>query len=626
MRQLLLKSCTALAGAFLSVGLAGCGAGSASAQTPPAALPVTRPATTACVAGTWKAVEFDGDTKPVQYETEHFAFRWKTGDVNMADAVDAGKELELIWTTFTGKVKFPMPFCDTSDKHKANIVIDPTYGLSGGGTGVRDMGMWIGPLALKDHWGLGHEFTHALQNSTQGLRDSKYVGWMWESHANWMAHQMDEYHHTEVHCSEMLVNYPHLYYGSTRDRYCNWQFFEFLKNSFGYATVNDIWAKALKPDQAGYLEDDPLSVLARNKHWSVDDLNDVFGDWALANVNWDYIDPDSYDEGQLYRAKYGSMGARDGDRALRVTALDPVDLARHRFAVPESWAPQRFGYNIVQLIPNAGATKIDVTFRGIVQNTSAVATLPGLQNEPTVIPNPESDWRWGVVALDANGKARVSPLVGGNDGEMIFPLKAGDRAVYMVVVATPKSLQKIAWDQAYYSIYRYPWMVQLEGAAPQGFEAGASDPENGHRHANGGGWVSNSAHVDSTAYVGPYARVLGGTVKDHARIEDHAIIVNGTVSDTAVVGAMSVIDNGVTVKDKAVVATIFKGLGAFERGTVIGGTAQIRGDAEVRDGPTLTQGVYYGFIDKSSLSDPAKGAALTAPVPEVTAKPDYRWQ
>ncbi len=39
---------------------------------------------------------------------------------------------------------------------------------------------------------------------------------------------------------------------------------------------------------------------------------------------------------------------------------------------------------------------------------------------------------------------------------------------------------------------------------------------------------------------GPYALVLGGTVKGNARIEDQAVVVSGTVS-SGTVGAMSII-------------------------------------------------------------------------------------
>lgn len=608
---------------LIALPLSTCGGGSADAQTPPAPVKET------CTPGSWTVVSGVPEEQAVRYETQHFAFRWKGDDVKLADAQTAGVKLEEIWTYYMGPVAFTEPYCDTAKKHKANINLDPTFGLAGGPTGERDMGMWINPLSLKDNWGLAHEFAHALQASTRAFRDSPYVGWLWESHANWMTHQMPEFHKTEVHCSEMLVNYPHLYYGSTRDRYCNWQFLEHVKNEYGYQAVNDIWLKATKLNEPGYLDEDPFSVLKRNQGWSQDDLNDVFGAWAMYNVNWDYINPDGSDQGPLYRAKYGSYDDRGGDRRLRVTTLDPVDAANRRYAVPFDWAPQRWGYNLVQLVPDAGATKITVAFKGVVQTAAAVSSLPGLLNEPDTIPQPGSDWRWGVVALDANGQSRLSPLMGGADGEMTFPLKAGDKAIYMVVVGTPKTEYKIKWDQPYYSLYRYPWMVQLHGAQPQGFEAGAKNPTaKGHRHANGGGWVADGAQVDASVYVGPYAQVLGGKVTGQARIEDHAVIVDGTVSDEAVVGGLTILDGGVVVKDKAVVATTFKGVGAFERGTVIGGTAQVRGDAEVRGGPQLTHGVYYGIIEPGNQdgTDADKlGAKLTAPVPEITARPDYRW-
>ena len=30
-----------------------------------------------------------------------------------------------------------------------------------------------------------------------------------------------------------------------------------------------------------------------------------------------------------------------------------------------------------------------------------------------------------------------------------------------------------------------------------------------HQHPNGGGWIENTAYVDASAYVGPYAVVFG---------------------------------------------------------------------------------------------------------------------
>ncbi len=561
----------------------------------------------------------------VQYQTAHFAFRWNGTTATQAQAQAAGVMLETIWDTYMNKVGFTEPYCDTATKYKANIHIDSTFGLSGGVTGTRDMGMWIGPLALADNWGLAHEFAHALQGSSQGMRDSPYVGWIWESHANWMAHQLDQFR-SEVHCSEMLVNGPHLYLGSTRDRYCNWQVWEYLKDRYCYQAVNEIWTKSLKPGQTGYLNEDPFSVLARNMGWSVSQLNDFLGEWALHNVNWDYRNHDGTDQGTVYRAKYGSYDDRSGVRRLRVTRLDPMDKSLRRFSVPAAWAPQRWGYNLVRLYPDSGATSVKVSFRGVVQTSPVNTAFGSYLNQPSSIPNANSGWRWGVVAIDADGKSRYSALQSGADGEVSFCLQTGDKSLWMVVMAAPLTMQQIIWDQMYYSVYRYPWMVQFQNAMPEGFQTGAATPTTaGAWHSNGGGWVASAASVASTAYVGPYAQVLGGTVSGNARIEDHAVIVNGTVSGSAVVGGLTVLSGGTVVTGSAKVGTVYYGPGAYETGITLSGTAQLYGDVEER-GVSLSKGVFYGFVDSSVAADTSQGAARTAPVVEVTAPPTYTWR
>jgi Family of unknown function (DUF6055) len=137
----------------------------------------------------------------------------------------------VVWPTLFGApIFFPEPYCDSAKKWKASIVVHSDSGLTGGGWGDNYMGMWIGPGGTADHWGLAHEFMHAVQAQTKGLAcggDQNYCGWIYESHANWRSQQLPEYHTKDVHCSEMLANAPHLYLGSTRDRYCDWQFMEF---------------------------------------------------------------------------------------------------------------------------------------------------------------------------------------------------------------------------------------------------------------------------------------------------------------------------------------------------------------------------------------------------------------
>ncbi|QSR18109.1 Svx/AvrXca family virulence/avirulence protein [Novosphingobium sp. KA1] len=579
----------------------------------------------ACVAGEWKVAATDpsdaaNSALPLQMESAHFALHWKPGTVEPEVAKAAAAHLEYVWSYFLGTLRFPTPHCGSPQKFKVNAYIGVGYGLSGGADSLGHMGMWIDPGALKDRFGLAHELTHALQTATGRLMDSPFTGWMFESHANWMTVQLPEFRQN-THCSVLLKQYPHLYYGSTRTRYCNWQFFEYLKDTHGFEAVNDIWRKAPGKDDPARLTEDPFSVLQRNMGWTQDQLNDTFGDWALHNANWDYTNPDGSDQGEVLRRNYGSYDQTTDAGILSATVLDPIDTARRRFAVPEMAAPQRWGYNVVKLHPDAGAGEVRVTFRGVVQQASAVTALPGLADEPDTIPPPASDWRWGVVAVGADGKSRYTPLQRGARGMASIAVRPGDSGLYLVVMATPSKMQKIRWDQPWYSIYRYPWMVQLEGALP---DAPAPIP-GGHRHKNGGGWVGPAADVAKTAWVGPYARVISGTVSGHARIEDHAVVLDkAEVRDNAVISGMTVLRGDTVLRDHARAATAMLGIGEYEKGIVLSGTAQTIGDVEQRGG-SASRGVFYGFVDQETTKDPKHGADLAAPVPEVTAKPDYRW-
>ena len=573
---------------------------------------------------------------PLGYESDHFAFYWPGGDNFLSNAQQAATYLEGLWTTFTGSpILFQEPYCNTANKRKVSVVIRNGNGLTGGGWGSGNIGMWIGPGATSDHWGLAHEFTHALQASSGGLANSDFVGWMWESHANWHAHQVPEFRGNNVHCSELLVNFPHLYLGSTRDRYCNWQFMEYLKDKYCYSAVQEIWSNAPKSGTAQRTAD-PFTILRTNMGWGMTELNDFFGEWAMHNVTWDYTNPDGSDQGPVYRNAYGATGDRAGNargapagfRRLRTTSLDALDLPNRRFATPPEWAPQRWGYNVLRLYPDTGATSVTVTFRGVVQTSPANTNFGNYDNQPASVPNPNSDWRWGVVAVDATMHARYSALQRGSDAELVSCVQSGDTELWLVVMATPSENQQIMWDQMYYTIYRYPWMVQLGGAMPEGFQPNAPNPSSsGQRWPNGGGWVGASANVASSVYVGPSATVLGGTVSGNARIDGHAVVVSGNISGNALIDALSVVSGGLTVSNSGHVGTVFQGPGTFEPRQAVSGSGQILGDVELRGADAnVSSGVLYGFIDTAVRGDPQQGANRTAPVPEVTAPGPYVWR
>ncbi|HEU5072601.1 MAG TPA: DUF6055 domain-containing protein, partial [Polyangiaceae bacterium] len=306
---------------------------------------------------------------------------------------------------------------------------------------------------------------------------------------------------------------------------------------------------------------------------------------------------------ESYRSRYGAItDTSRTERRRRLTQLEPLDadFATHRrFVVPIYWAPQRFGYNVIRLYAEAGATSVRVTFRGVTEST------------------PDPDWRWGLVATDSEiATARYSTLERGADSDLHFCVEP-DEPLFLVVAATPATLTSIVWDQPYNTVPRYPYMLELSGAWPAGFEHGMRDacPAGLERASAGGG----CAPPGITAYVGPYATVdSGASVSGTARIEDHAVIARGSVSG-GVVGALTLLGSNDTAfnMSSGTARTTFYPLGFFEGNQGLAGGTLV-GDVEYRGaGLSLSSGTCSGFVDATTCVSPGTDA---------TPAPPYTWR
>jgi serine acetyltransferase len=588
--------------------------------------------------------------------SKHFDIRKKPthedGSANNPQPIQADMNtafgfLENAWKVYHDQMRFVVPDSASATKHKVRVYLYEKIDALYGGADQYGPGLWLGIGALKDNWGLSHEYSHGLQSISGGMQRSDFANWFYESHANWMAHQVIP---TNAHCSEMLVNYPYLYYGSTRDRYCNWQFFEYLKDRHGGTdAVNDIWRYSLRANQSGVTTETPLTALMRNKNWTVSMLNDTMGFWAMHNVTWDYSN------GAVYRSAYGSYDNRSQQKRNRVTMLERTDSTNNRYVSPDYWSPQALGYNLVRIYPNsAGSTStVTVKFRGIAQTTAANTNFGNYTLQPTTIPSPNSDWRWGLVAITANDQPRYSALQKGTTANLDFQVLGTDKALYLVVMATPSQYTRIFWDQMYYTLYRYPYQIELGNAKAEGYQTNAWAPPAGTtcrpKTANWQGCVATTATVDASVFVAPNARilgsskvsgnvrvegmgtiqnatvsgnaiirdqsrVLGGTVSENALIEDHASVYSGTVNGDAKVGALSLILGG-TVSGQGKLYGVMNQLG---NGVTINGTAQMLGDMEIYS--SISSGVFYGMVDDGIKGNASYGATRTAPVTEVTSK------
>jgi hypothetical protein len=392
-------------------------------------------------------------------------------------------------------------------------------------------GLWIHPGATRDDGVLGHEFCHGCQTMVMidkpgyGL-NTPYAGFFWESHANFMSYTYDE---TRNGIPERFILTAMMHYSTTRRHYQNLPFLDYLYDTYGMETINEIWHNA-SPTKSHPLTSLRDSVL----RYSQDDLHNDFALHAMRNITWDYEKTGEWWKDAMQYVPEYSLGRL-------YTVLDSLKGEPGKFIVPEYLAPGDYGYNIIPLYPDDGAKEIKVEFEG-------------LENDPAG----GAGSRYSFVAIDYDGIPRYSELYTEQDNLAQFPLEPYDSAIFLVVTGAPKQHHNYVWEVGYPKNYRYPYIVKFTGAVPAGHKPGYNSRKEkypGAPHPNGGGWVASTAQVAESAFVGPNAQVLGNAVvTGNARIEGYAIVTDNTrVRDNAVVKDHVIIYNNSNISGNAIV-------------------------------------------------------------------------
>lgn len=521
------------------------------------------------------------------YQTDNFIIFWgEKAGVNPELAPSAisfkpaevGLIFESIFSFFMNDIKLVPADKPNISKYKFIIVINETWnplpngneiftGWAFGGSYDSKIGaMWVHPKAL-NRFTLAHEFTHCMDNMVwieypgHGFVNNDYVGSFWETHANFTALLANP---TMVKNTDLprFLNTQHFYFSSARHHYTNWMFLQYLKDTEGLELINRMWRES-------NFGEHPLQTLKRLKGYSQDQLNDMFGYYAMRNVTFDYSN--SIEINKSYNSEI--------DKKLftrRFTIPEAINISKGRYKVPFHLAPQDYGYNIVKLNKDAENTTgiIKIKFKGH-ENLNAGG----------------GGWRIGFVFTKSDGSVRYSSLFKDEfDGEIA--IEEGEKDLYIVVTGAPDVHHNYAWEPGWPKIYRFPWEICITGAKPDGYEADHNSKYwsvTGTRHPNGGGFVASTAYADITAYIGPGAVVIGNArVRNSANISGSAIITdNAIVQDNAKVEGWAIVGANALIKENAKV-------GEYSRvynNTVVSGNSIIKGSASV----------YYSTIGEYTI-------------------------
>lgn len=570
-----------------------------------------------------------GGPAPHLRTSAHFALRWGEDNQTNVTLDDAYTDkalawLEDLWSLYIDRLHFP------AGRHgyKINAYMTRTglkpflEGYAFGMADPQGYGTLVGEPSIftYGHNGAAHEFAHALQGETGGFRNSDYVGWFWECHAQFLAHQATGKSDLP-HVLDRYAQTSQWDIASTRHHYGSWIFFQYLAERYpdGMAMVNRLWTEPPRNR-----DEDAIAKLRRtlplrgdrDTAWA-----DLIGDYARRNVAWNF-----YKLGPEYRSSlkfFDEMSHRN-----YFTYLEPSPARPGWWRVPRIYAPQQNGYNIVPLTPRPGATRkrvpeVQVELAGFVE--------PALR----------SAWRATLVAVDSRFRERYSATWRAGIGELAV---RPDERVFLVVAATPLKHSPPRFVERFPDIPCYPYEIRCSGAAPRSLSARIRPLPSGvksHRHPNGGGTVADSATVAATAFVGPNAAVLDrARVEEAAHVEDFATVSGeARVSGSAVVAGNALVTGRARVEDEALItdfaeidedaqvhgrARVFAAGRVFGRNeitdeAVVKGFASIRGVRRLRGGaiadgevewdftaPELATGIHFGTLLQKDAERPER--------------------
>ncbi|MES2476602.1 MAG: LamG-like jellyroll fold domain-containing protein [Verrucomicrobiota bacterium] len=555
-------------------------------------------------------------------ESKHFRFLWNDAvttngfwTANMAHGTL--RNLEECWQVFVKKMGYR----------------EPAWAIGSGTSGTRyklnvtswHAGYWAGPdenygrlnitpdgLRVDPPSGvIPHELMHCLQfhNSTP------YVPGAWyEGHANYGQERYLQHFRTLFPANQRSCIDPthlrcaHQILGHGRDYYLSWPMFLYLDENpdnlpdLGEGTLVKLW-------QQTQLNEYPLMTLERLTPTS--SLKDIVGYFARRQATYNYK---SKADIQAALANFGAPLDNAATSRWQFTDLvqRPDDASWWR--VPYEMAPMQGAYALHELVPSGSGNGrvVTVNFHGLPDSVRG------------------ADWRASFIVISDSGTERYSTLWGSESNSVT--LAANENKVYLSVAGAPATFHTAAPNAGFQGDFddvsfpyrstpskaRFPYEIQVTGATPKQRDSG---PATGlTQHSNGGGWRAVS--VPASVYIGPNARVFGGSVSGNARIEDHAWVSGGTVNGNAVISGHAWVRGGTVttnakVRDWALIegGTVTGNARVLEHANIKGGTVQdiatAKGSAASNTGIISGNGMIDGdYGDFFSGRNVANGVAF----------------
>ncbi len=390
-------------------------------------------------------------------ESEHFIVFWHKEfgvDPTQADRSYAFNpqtlldEAEKIYGVNTGRLGFATPGSSpTLDNYKQMLFVryQTDWLATGSGYDNKVGAFWCNPAAVNSLSTVGHEIGHMFQYIVYcdlggahgwrgGLGPNAAGGNMfWESCAQWQAYQV----YPEGTFSGWYSSYPsyaHMNQFHEDPRYANYFFQYYWCQLHGQDFIGRLWRETLSPED---VVDTYKRVTGANQATYCDEMFD----YARRTVTWDI----------------------DGLRELGANRHDAFSIPPYHEAgdgwlqVDSSQCVQNYGFNVYRMnVPDDGST-VSIDFKGMAGTTGYRA-----------VETDKAGWRYGFVALTANGDRVYSDLGRDSEGQVSFVTPNGTKNLWLVVSGAPTTHFHHEWDDNVANDEQWPYAFRCKGTDVQG--------------------------------------------------------------------------------------------------------------------------------------------------------------
>ena len=408
-------------------------------------------------------------------ESEHFVVFWEKG-VNF-DKNYILKCAERAWDVYVNQLGFIQPGQSKgTDNYKIvmRMYNSNDWIASGSGEDKAVGTLNLSPSAYQARGGhtVAHEVGHTFQYLTDvdnGANGRHGFGWgfaadgsgdncFWEDCANWQAYKVyPERQFSDGEYFEAYMRTCHLNILHEDARYNNCYYQDYLCQRYGQDFIGRLWRESQFPE-------DPVDAIRRMQGLSQDDFSRLMYDCFAHMCTWDIESVRSYAQHRI------------GAHPMR---LQTVTVGDETWYQPSpKFCPQNYGYNITELkLPASGST-LTIDFEGLTNQSGY----------KTVYAN-RAGWRWGLVALMADGTTQYGEMQSAKSGSLSYAVSDQVRRLWLVVMGAPTQWWHHEWsrwaDAPATNDEQWPYRIRTQGTHPLGIQhtyTEADFPDDYQRH------------------------------------------------------------------------------------------------------------------------------------------------